>query len=229
MNNKSLLFSLALSSSLCFLVATASAQSNPPTTTPPAAQTTTTIPTVDVHAKGADVRDMLHDLFVQQKQNFVIEPGVHFVLWLNLDKVDFDEALDIICHEANLKSSKQDGIYYISNAPSKKIMSESNTVPPQIEKIMPPVTARDLTRKVTTRLKKADIRALFAELSTQTKVPILIDTKIPNYKLDAFLIKTSLRYALIKIDKAAGLTYKLDAQGIHITLDAPLNTVSVIK
>jgi type II secretory pathway component GspD/PulD (secretin) len=72
-----------------------------------------------------------------------------------------------------------------------------------------PVPSVELQRHVTTRTSKSDIRALFAEMSKQTGVKIVVDAKVPAYKLDAFLINTSLRYALNKVTHAAGLAWKL--------------------
>jgi hypothetical protein len=49
---------------------------------------------------------------------------------------------------------------------------------------------------------------VFAELSKQTGVKIEVDPSVPAYKLDAFLIRTSLRYALDQVGAAAKLLYK---------------------
>ena len=51
--------------------------------------------------------------------------------------------------------------------------------------------------------------SLVVKLSKQSGVKIVVDDKVPAYKLDAFLINTSLRYALGKVTKAAGLEWKL--------------------
>src|SRR5579862_1991407 len=88
---------------------------------------------VTVAANNTDVRTVLHDLFGQTKQNYVIEPGVRYALYLSLDKVDFDEALAIVCHLAKLKAEKQNGIYYVSEdkvlAPSSNSASRSGVKP----------------------------------------------------------------------------------------------------
>src|SRR4051812_35562885 len=79
-----------------------------------AGQATTPTSQISVKAKGDDVRSVLSDMFNQTKKNFVLAPGVRFVLYLSLDKVEFDEALEIICQQANLRVEIQNGIYYIS-------------------------------------------------------------------------------------------------------------------
>lgn len=64
-----------------------------------------------------------------------------------------------------------------------------------------------LSKRVTTRLQKVDLRDLAAELSKQVGVQIEVDPSVPSYRLDAYLLKTSLKYALDRIAKAAGLNY----------------------
>lgn len=64
-----------------------------------------------------------------------------------------------------------------------------------------------LAKRITTRLEKVEIRALAAELTKQTGVQIEVDSAVPAYRLDAFLLKTSLKYALDRITKAARLNY----------------------
>lgn len=160
---------------------------------------------VTISSKGTDVRTVLFDLFSQAKKNFVLEPNARFVLYLALAGVPFDEALEIVCHSANLKYEIVNDIYYIS-----KEDPASNAKPAPVAapvKSLGKLSDADLQKSVTTRLSKADIRDVFAEFSTQTGVTIEVDKKVPGYKVDAFLVKTSLKYALDVVTKAAGLTY----------------------
>src|SRR4026207_563488 len=69
---------------------------------------------VTIASKGTDVRNVLFDLFSQSKKSFVLEPNTHFVLYLALSGVQFDEALEIVCHTASLKYEINNDIYYIS-------------------------------------------------------------------------------------------------------------------
>lgn len=168
------------------------------------------LPTVKVSAKGDDVRLVLHDLFGQAKKNYILDPAVRFSLYLSLADVEFEEALQLVCKTAGLKYELQNGIYFVNRIPAKV---EPKPMPKQAE---PPVEAPKpkgklpesvLTKVVTTRLDRVDLRALFAELSKQTGVTIEVDKAVPAYKLDAHLIKTSLRYALNTVCDAANLKY----------------------
>ncbi len=159
---------------------------------------------VTIASKGQDVRNVLFDLFSQSKKSFVLEPNVRFVLYLALTGVQFEEALDIVCSTAKLQYEVNNGIYYVS-----RIEKPEPTTPKVITNpapvAKPKITDEDLKKKVTTRLAKADIRAVFSEFSKQTDVQIEVDKAVPAYKVDAFLIGTSLKYAIDVVTKAAGL------------------------
>ena len=90
-----------------------------------------------------------------------------------------------------------------------------------------------LRKKVTVTGDRMDLRTLFRILSEQTNVPLIVDPKVPGYKIDIVLKGTSLKYALITVCKAAGLTYKfsedatiqimpvLDTNHITVHTDSP--------
>lgn len=193
-----------------------------------------TSPTVSVSANGTDVRTVLHDLFTQTKQNYVIEPGIRYALYLSLDKVDFDEALGIICHLAKLKADKQDGIYYVTEdtpppASQAQPAAKPKTQAPPADPPQPEVTQATLkAKRVTTRLARTDIRKVFATIAKEAGVPIVVDPSVPACKMDAFLEKTSLKYALDQIAGAAKLRYRIvEHQSILIYSDETENRVAV--
>jgi type II secretory pathway component GspD/PulD (secretin) len=187
---------------------------------------------VSISANGTDVRLALHDLFAQMKMNYVIEPNVKFTLYLSLEKVDFDEAMGIICHLAKIKVDKQNGIYYVSNdvkgtktlpqpveTPAKDVQAPL-TSDPKAAPSIPVVGWKELrTKLVTTKMPKTSIKKVMAELSQQTGIPITIDPLVPDYKLDAFLNQTSLKYALDHIVAATHLHYTIvDRSSVKIYL-----------
>ncbi|MBC8065146.1 MAG: hypothetical protein H7Y17_09975 [Chlorobia bacterium] len=180
-------------------------------------------PTISINAKGDDVRSVIHDLFKQANKNFVLNPGVRFVLYLSLDKVPFDDALSIVCKNANLKFEVQKDIYYISVSPPKPviepkpIIEEKKVEVKPIAKIEPskpkgtlPTTV--LAKKVTTRLQKREIKDVIALLAQQTGITIQLADDVPAFKLDAFLINTSLKFALDEITRATKLRYRFTDQ-----------------
>ncbi len=197
----------------------------------PTTPTTTTI--VSVAANNSDVRTVLHDLFGQVKQNYVLEPNIRFALFLSLDKVDFDEALAIICHLAKLKAEKQNGIYYVSNdtgpATPTNQARPKDPAPTPIQDGPPPVTQTTLkTKHVTTRLAKTDIRKVFATIAKEAGIPITVDGSVPTFKMDAFLQDTTLKYALDQIAGAAKLRYRIvEKQTILIYSDDTENRIAI--
>lgn len=178
------------------------------------------IQTVSVSAKGSDVRGILSDLFNQVKKNFVIQPNIHFALYLSLNDMEFEEALNLICKTASLKYQQQNGVYFITL--DKKTTTPSTSAP--AEPILDPQTkttgklpATILRKKVTVKYVKVDIRELFMDMSAQSGVLLDLDADVPKFKLDADLKNVSLKYALGTICKAAGLTYKYtDHQSLEI-------------
>lgn len=173
---------------------------------------------VTVSAKGTDVRSVLHELFTQQKKNYVLDPGVRFALYLSLSDVEFDQALAIVCRNASLKYEIKDGIYFMSRkaaepAPVTTVAKSQQPKPvavkPEPEKPKGTIPMSVFQKRVTTRFSKVPIRDLFADIAKQVGVEIEVDKSVPNYKLDAYLIDTSLKYAIDQINWGAGLAYKL--------------------
>lgn len=165
------------------------------------------LPTVSVDAKGDDVRSVLHDLFGQAKKNYVLDPGVRFALYLSLNEIEFDEALHLICKNASLTYEIQNGIYFVKRAPAPQPKAEPKPEPKPEEKPKGKLPETVLTKTVTTKLEKADLRALFTEFGKQTEITFEVDAAVPAYKLDAFLTKVSLKSALAQICEATKLEF----------------------
>lgn len=161
---------------------------------------------VTIKSKGNDVRDVLFDLFAQSKKNFVLDPAVRFTLYLHLAEVSFDDALTLVLKTAELEFEVREEIYFIRRVKKPAIV---NPNPPVKEAAPVPVrvTDADLQKKVTTRYSVTDIRQVFAEFGRQTGIKIEVSSAVPNYKVDAFLINTSLKYSLDVVTEAANLTW----------------------
>ena len=197
------------------------------------AQGTSVKPTlVSVSSKGLDVRPVLHDMFKQAGKSFVLEPNVRFYLYLSLENIEFEEALTLVCKMASLKVEVQNGIYFIN-----KIAPTTPPVKPTVVKAAfetKPAPKGELPRsvlnkKITTRVDKIDFRLLLSNLTQQTGVQFEIAPEVPAFKLDAYLIGTSLKFALDTICRAAKLEYAFtDNLTIAITKPEPKNRVAVV-
>ncbi len=180
-------------------------------------------PKVSVTAKGDDVNGVLGTVFAQAKKSYVIQPDIHFALFLSLDNADYEKALHIICEQANLKIDLRDGIYYIKKAPAR--ISPKTLAPPK------PVfvSSETFAKKVTTHLPKTDIRKVFTDIGTQAGVRIEVSAQVPDYKVDAFLVRIPLRQALDELTKAASLTYKSTDHGTIQIIAPQTNHVALVK
>jgi len=202
-----------------------------------------TPPKVSVSARGDDVRSVIHQMFQQAGRDYVLEPGVRFVLYLSLKDVELDEALEIVCKQANLEYRVQNGITFIS--PKKQLMPEKPAPVQPEDKPLPPPPAKKpepvgtlpttvLGKRFTTRLSKAPIRDVFKAISDQTGVRIEVADSVPNWKMDAFLIDTSIKYALDLICRQTGLEFRFtNRQSIEIRKPDPTpkeeNRVTVFR
>jgi type II secretory pathway component GspD/PulD (secretin) len=188
---------------------------------------------VSVSSKGHDVRLILHDMFKQAEKSFVLEPNIRFELHLSLEKVEFEEALRLVLKLASLRADVQNGIYFIgkpkagaSTAATTEVKGAFKAKPTAPKGKLP---ASALDKRITTRFDKIDIRLLLANLTQQTGVPFEISPDIPAYKLDAYLIHTSLKFALDTICGAAKLEYKLtDNMTISISKKETENRVALV-
>lgn len=191
---------------------------------------------VTISSKGSDMRSVLHDLFAQSKRNYVLEDEVRKLLYLNLNEVEFEEAFATILKLTDMDYEVQNGIYYIRRAEKKAVPSEE---PPKADpkpEVKPPAKPSGklpesaLAKQVTTRYQMKDMREVFASLSQQTGVPIEVDISVPLYKIDAFLIKTSLKYALDHICEAAELKYTLtNESSIRISAKNAVQATTPVK
>ncbi|MBS1718716.1 MAG: hypothetical protein JSS72_13390 [Armatimonadetes bacterium] len=163
------------------------------------------IPTVKLSAKGTDVRDVLCDLFTQAKKSFVLDPGIKYSLYLNLDSIPFDESLTIICKTANLSYEQQNGVYFVRRSGPAKTQPITAAAAPKPLGFLP---ESYFLKRVSLNLTKTALSDIMTELSHQTGAPIEIAKEVPAYRLDAVLGPRTLRSALLGLTNAAGLKFK---------------------
>jgi hypothetical protein len=176
---------------------------------------------VSITGKATDVRVILADLFSQAKQNYVLQPGAQASLFLTLEKIEFEEALNIICAQSKLQFEVQNGIYFITKA--KPVV-----IAPAHPIIRGTLNQSVLEKKLTTKLLKTEIRGVFAQFAKQTGIVLEVDSSVPKYKLDAILTKTTLRYALEKVTAATGLKFRFtDRRSILIYKPTDGNRIAI--
>lgn len=182
---------------------------------------------VSISSKGADIRSVLFDMFEQSERSFVLDSGTFFALYLHLEGVEFQRALDIVVENAQIGYEVKNGVYFIGkNRPKPYKVVSAPVLPPALPKpeVKPEPKRLDpnvLQKRLTTRYSITPIKKVFEEFTRQTGVTIEVDESVPDYKLDAFLLDTSLKYALDVICDAAKLQWKFsDHETIIVTRKA---------
>ena len=164
--------------------------------------------TVRIKAKGDDLRVVLASMFEQTGQQYVIQTSARQGLYLSLDGVTLEYAIEAISEVADLEFEKKAGVWYVR---TKKpvIHTQAQSFAPAAAAVTLKIDPSILDKKVSTKLTKTSIKDVFAAFAKQTGTTIVIDKDVPLYKLDAFMYNTSLKFALERICKAAGLRYEL--------------------
>jgi hypothetical protein len=207
---------------------------------------------IQIKSNGDDLRRVIASVFEQAKQQYVLETNLHQTLYMSLDSITFEKAVEILSNVADLKFEKKQGIWYINRrakqfvpkfdnqktastkgtnskgtdikgtvkgAETKANKTKQTTAAQEFANTdtKKPVSATELNQKLSTRLSKTDIRDVFDEFSKQTKVEIVVDSSVPHYKIDAFMFNTSLKFALERVCKAAGLKYIITGKIVQVS------------
>jgi hypothetical protein len=166
--------------------------------------------TVRVKAKGDDLRVVLASIFEQTGQQYVVQTSARQGLYLSLDGVTLEYAMEAIAEVADLEFEKKAGVWYVrTKNPVVHTQAQGFATTPVTTIAKPKIDPLILEKKVSTKLTKTSIKDVFAAFAKQTGTTITLDKNVPLYKIDAFMYNTSLKFALERICKAAGLKYEL--------------------
>lgn len=164
--------------------------------------------TVRVKAKGEDLRVVLASIFEQTGQQYIVQTSARQSLYLSLDGVTLEYAMEVLTEVADIEFEKKNGVWYVrTKKPTVHTAAQGFAPAPKPE--APKLDATVLDKKVSTKLTKTSIKEVFAQFARQTGTVIEIDKAVPMYKIDAFMYNTSLKFALDRICKAAALKYEL--------------------
>lgn len=175
---------------------------------------------VSLDARGEDVREVLATLFAQAHKTYALDASIKGKLYVKLDAVPYEKALEIVLAQSGLVAKSKDGILIVSPVPTPAPVAKPATAPVVKKPVAAPpaITPATFARKVTTRLNRKPLADVFAAFGEQAKVKIELDPSVPAYKIDAFFVKTSLKYALDRVCKAAGLRYAVEGEKIKIKI-----------
>lgn len=172
-------------------------------------------------AKGIDARVVLYDIFKQSQKNFVTEVGMNYPLYLNLCNVPFDEAIALICKMIGVSHRVENNVYIFfkpkagtpATPATYPILTMPGTPAPK------PLDPKTLDKKLTIRMELQELKTVVAEIGKQTGTTIELGPEVRKLKLNAYLINTSLRFALNSITQSAGLIYTLTDKGTILISD----------
>ncbi|NUL83541.1 MAG: hypothetical protein HUU60_12610 [Armatimonadetes bacterium] len=168
-------------------------------------------PLITLSAKGADVKDALHDLFAQAKREYAIEGNLNARIYANLEQRPFTVALQTLSHSAKFKWEVRDGVYRIfPEGAAPKRLSEQEV----------------LNRKVNVLANKTEIRDVARQISQQSGVPVTVDKSAPSYRVSAEARGITVKQALAHLCQGAGLEHKWTGSGFTISQSAHAGAVS---
>lgn len=73
--------------------------------------------TVKIKSRGEDVRTVIDAIFEQTGKQYVLETNFHQTLYMNLDGVSFQKAIEIISSVTDMEFEEKQGIWYIHKKP----------------------------------------------------------------------------------------------------------------
>ncbi len=178
---------------------------------------------ISVASNGLDVRTVLYDLFNQANKSFVSDVGMYFALYLTLNNVPFDQALEMICKTAGLTYEIEDGVYIFSRT---RIGATQRTAPT----VQKPLDPSILNKKITVKVEQKELKLVLDEIGKQVDAKIEVAPNVRTFKINAYLLDTTLRFALNSLTQSARLMYTLTDHGTILISDpeAPLSESRIV-
>ena len=73
--------------------------------------------TVKIKSRGEDIRTVIDTIFEQTGKQYVLETNFHQSLYMNLEGISFQKAIEIISHVTDMEFEEKQGIWYIHRKP----------------------------------------------------------------------------------------------------------------
>lgn len=183
------------------------------------AQTTTTptTKTIKIKSKGEDIRTVIDSIFEQAGKQYVLEDNIHQAMYMNLDGISFEKAIEIISNVGAIECQEKQGVWYIHMRP---VASKPAVLPSDVT--VPAKTTKPTAAKHPTTSKKTATKAPAKSQSTGKTTPITTDA-VNTTKLDPKTDQDSsaqqfaeiAKPALPKLDLTKRLTVQLKKMDIR--------------
>ncbi len=104
--------------------------------------------TVKIKSRGEDIRTVIDTIFEQTGKQYVLETNYHQTLYMNLDGITFQKAIEIISNVSDMEFEEKQGIWYIH----KRAVSSGHSFVPATVKAPSMVPATKVSKPVTTKI-----------------------------------------------------------------------------
>ncbi|MEM2668324.1 MAG: AMIN domain-containing protein, partial [Candidatus Methanomethylicaceae archaeon] len=152
---------------------------------------------VTLSAKGEDIKDLLQEIAQKTGRNIIFSRDVVGGIYLTLNKVPLDRAIDLIIKSSGyIYEIREGGVILVSS--------------PKAEQVSPILEIKELVKidkigeiyYVTANLKKSDIKDILQEIANKTEFNFVVDPKISG-TVDLFVSKVPLDEVLTILQRLA--------------------------
>ncbi|MEN3011571.1 MAG: secretin N-terminal domain-containing protein [Dictyoglomus thermophilum] len=153
---------------------------------------------VTLTAKGDDIKDILQEIIQKSGKNIIFSKDVSGGVYLTLNRVPLDRAIDLIVRSAGYIYEVREGGVILVSAP--KIEGAPSPII-EIKELVKIDKIGDVFY-VTASLKKSDIRDVLQEIASKTDLNFIVDPKVSG-TVDLFVNKVPLDEVLTIIQRLA--------------------------
>ncbi len=112
---------------------------------------TTPSKTIKIRSKGDDIRKVIDSVFEQSGKQYILESNVYQTIYMSLDDVTFDKAVEILSNIAELEFEEKQGVWHVHS----RIKSVTPTV--KTAPVKTPVKTAAKTTKPAEKMKPLPI------------------------------------------------------------------------
>ena len=131
--------------------------------------------TVKIKSRGEDIRTVIDTIFEQTGKQYVLETNYHQTLYMNLDGISFQKAIEIISNVSDMEFEERQGIWFIHKRP---ISSGHSFAPAKVTTMVPAKTVTKKTPEKTNAPAKSTV--VKPTTKTQTQKPATPKLKRPD-------------------------------------------------
>ena len=153
---------------------------------------------VSLNAKGEDIKDILQEIAQKTGRNIIFSKDISGGLYLTLNKVSLDRAIDLIIRSLGYTYEIREGGFIIVSVPK----GETPSAPILEIKELVKIDKIGDIYYVTADLRKSDIRDILQEIAKKTEFNFVIDPKVSG-SVDLFVNRVPLDEVLTILQRLA--------------------------